>query len=139
MTTINDVTHALNEALAMIDGARKRVNGIKAQEEPALQEEHLRRYQSLADHATAARVFLDTVEQWARENISRFGVEAMTAEKPFRYRVGDTVYMKRYPGIMWIVLKAMRAPASGDPTYAIRAADRFDDERGSLVWDDALT
>jgi len=73
MTTINDVTHALNEALAMIDGTRKRVNEIKAQEEPVLHEEHLRRYQSLADHATAARVFIDTIEQWARENVARLG------------------------------------------------------------------
>jgi len=73
MTTINDVTYALNEALAMIDGARKRVNEIKAQAEPALHEDHLRRYQSLANHATAARVFLDAVEQWARENVARLG------------------------------------------------------------------
>lgn len=73
MTTINDVMHALNEALAMLDGARKRVNEIKAQAEPVTHEEHFKRYQSLADHVTVARVFLETVEQWARENVARFG------------------------------------------------------------------
>jgi len=75
----------------------------------------------------------------ARERRATRGEVMTAAEKPFRYRVGDTVYMKRYPGVMWVVLKAMRAPASGDPTYAIRAADDFKDERGSLVWDEALT
>jgi hypothetical protein len=50
---------------------------------------------------------------------------------------GATVYMKRYPGIMWIVIKVGTSP-SGARVYTVRAPDAFDDTRGSLVWADDL-
>jgi hypothetical protein len=57
----------------------------------------------------------------------------------FKYKPGATVYMKRHPGVPFVVLKSMTAFASGDPTYTVRAADNVSDTRGYLVWEDALT
>jgi hypothetical protein len=63
------------------------------------------------------------------------GVHRVTT---FKYRPGSTVYMKRYPGVMWVVLKAMPGPGTGDPFYTVRAPDDFTNERGYLVHENAL-
>lgn len=73
MKPIDSVMNDLDEALEMIANARAIVRQIKAQAEPVLQEEHLRRYQRLADTTVAARVFLDNTIDWARENVVRLG------------------------------------------------------------------
>jgi hypothetical protein len=60
-------------------------------------------------------------------------------EKTFKFEVGATVFMKRHPAIPWIVIRRSLSPARKDFTYTVRAVDNPSDERGFLVWEDALS
>lgn len=54
-----------------------------------------------------------------------------------RFKVGDTVTMKRYPTMPCIVMKVGQ-DSTGKTYYQLRFADQPNDTRGHLIWDDAI-
>ncbi len=53
-----------------------------------------------------------------------------------RYKIGDTVRMKRHPDVVFVVLELSFSPARNDPVYRVRLAGG--DSRDFIVWNDDL-
>jgi hypothetical protein len=55
-----------------------------------------------------------------------------------KYVPGDTIELSRYPGISFVVLKTMISPERKENVYSVRFADKPEDTRGFLVWEETI-